>query len=111
MMKNYQSIYPFKACEFEETDGLITVLYKNPKPSFIERIFFKKLAKKPYKIDLDKIGTFIWKLCDGKNKVEDIIEKARREFGVEIEPAEDRVEKYIKQLSSTKLVNLFEKKD
>ena len=110
-MKNIKTLFPFQACESEENEGIVTVLYKNPKPSFIEKIFFKKLSKKPYKIDLDKVGTFIWKLCDGKNNVGMIIEKARENFGSEIEPAEDRVEKFIKQLSSTKLVKLFEKRD
>jgi hypothetical protein len=110
-MKNFKTIYPFQACESEENNGLITVLFKNPKPSFVEKIFFKKLIQKPYKIDLDKVGTYIWKLCDGKHNVEAIIQKARQEFGSEIEPVEERVEKFVKQLSGTKLINLFEKKD
>ena len=84
MSRDFKSIFPFRACHFEENEGLITVLYQNPKSSFIERIFFKKLVKKPYKIDLDKIGSFVWKLCDGKNNVSDIIEKARIEFGNDV---------------------------
>ena len=53
------NIYPVKNCEHELNNDLVTVLYKKEKVGFIERTFFKKQSIKPYKIDLDEIGSFI----------------------------------------------------
>ncbi len=110
--KEYLDLYPFRATGHEEKeDGLITVLYVNPKPNFFERTFFKKASKRPYKIDLDEIGSFVWMQCDGKSTVSQIIEKGKEKFGEKIEPAENRVIEFIRRLVRTKLLNLFEKKE
>ncbi|NOX19561.1 MAG: PqqD family protein [Chlorobi bacterium] len=108
--KEYLNLYPFRATGHEEKDGLTTVLYVNPNPNFFERIFFKKASKRPFKIDLDDIGSFIWSQCDGKSTVGQIIEKGKEKFGEKIEPAEARVVEFIRRLTRTKLINLFEKK-
>ncbi len=110
MMNNYLSLYPRRISEFEMNEDLITVNFIDPKPSFIEKLFFKKMTKKPYKIDLDEIGTFVWSLCDGTKTVGYIVEKCREKFQDKVEPAEERVEMFIKQLSKNKLVQLYEKK-
>ncbi len=109
-MNELKNIYPIRDCEFEEKDNLVVVKYFNKKPSFIEKIFFKKQLKKPFKIDLDEIGSFIWHKCNGENTVEDLVSLAKEEFKEKVNPAEDRVETFIKQMSKNKLVKLFEKK-
>mgnify|MGYP001082137039 CR=1 FL=1 len=110
-MKDFSELYPIRDCEFIENEELVTVLYKKEKPTFIEKIFFKKSVEKPYKIDLDKIGTFVWKLCDGNNNIEMIIEKASGEFGKEIEPAKERVELFINQMNKNRLITLYQKNE
>ena len=109
-MTDFNDIYPKRNCEHEINDDLVTVLYVKKKLNFIDRTFFKKISAKPYKIDLDEIGSFIWKLCDGKNSVGEITEISRDRFKEKIEPAEERIEKFIKQMNQNKLVSLFEKK-
>lgn len=108
-MDNYLNLYPMRLCEFEEDKGLIVVNYYEQNPSFIEKIFFKKYLKIPFKIDLDEIGSFIYPLCDGKRTIAEIIEESKLKFGEKIEPAEDRVIKFMKQLHSKKLIQLFKK--
>ncbi len=108
-IENIETLYPKRLFEHENNDGSITVLYFEQNPTFIEKIFFKKQLKKPRKIELDEIGSFVWLLCDGTNTVAEITEKAKRRFGEKIEPAKERTEMFIEQLYRTKLVELYRK--
>jgi len=109
-MESLDNVYPIKTCRHEVKDGIVTLYFKDPKPSIILRLFFKKLAEKELKFDLDDIGAFIWNLCDGNHKVKDIVEKTRIEFGEKVEPAENRVDLFIRQLRKGKFINLYTKK-
>ena len=109
-MKNLEKVYPFRICEHEINDELVTVLYKKEKLTFIEKTFFKKDSLKPYKIDLDEIGSFIWHQCDGTKSVGEITEIANNHFNEKIEPAKERVELFINQMNKNKLIRLYEKK-
>ncbi len=108
-MMEIKELFPIQDCEFEINDKLITVSYTNKKPSFIEKIFFRNQLKKPYKVDLDEIGSFIWKNCNGKNTVEDIINLSKNEFNENVSPAEQRVVLFINQMTKNKLIKLYKK--
>lgn len=110
-MGKLSKVYPIRNCEHEINGGIITVLFKKEKLGFIERTFFKKQTEKPYKIDLDEIGSFIWLQIDGKKSVGVITEMAKNQFHNKIDPAEERVELFINQMHRNKLVSLFEKKE
>lgn len=109
-MKNIEKIYPFRICEYEINDEMVTVLYKKEKLTFIEKTFFRNNSIKPYKIDLDEIGSFIWHLCDGSKNVGEITEIAKDHFKDKIQPAHERVELFVKQMNKNKLIRLYEKK-
>jgi len=108
--QKYWELFPFRKCEHENNDNLVVVLFKK-RPTFIEKIFFRKMIDNPYKIDLDEIGSFIWNLCDGKNNLNDILRKVKDYFGDKVDPAEERVLSFIKQMNNTKLIQLYEKQD
>lgn len=110
-MSDLTKVYPVRNCETETKNGLITVLYKKEKLTFIEKTFFKKQSAKPHKIDLDEIGSFIWLSIDGKRNIGEIIEIADKHFGEKISPTKERVELFVNQMHKNKLVSLFEKKD
>ncbi len=101
---------PVRKCEHEVTDGVVTVYYKRSGKSLFDKIFFKGLSKKPSKIDLDEIGSFIWLLIDGKRNIESIITESRKQFNQKIEPAEERVITFFKQMAGTKLVEMYKKR-
>ncbi len=107
-MKSIMEAYPVQRCEYEEKDGNITVLVKKPF-NFIEKLFFKKMLDKPFRIDLDKIGSFVWKQCTGTYSVEEITALCRKEFGEEVEPAEERVKLFIEQMNKNRMIQLFVK--
>jgi len=110
-MENIENVYPIRNCEYEINNNLVTVLFKKKKLTFIERTFFKKMSSKPYKIDLDEIGSFIWQQCDGKKNIGEIIEESEKHFNDELEQANERVELFVKQLNKNKLISLYEKKE
>jgi hypothetical protein len=109
-MTDFKTLYPIRDCDFEEKDNLVVVLFQNKKPSFIEKLFFKKQLEKPYKIDLDEIGSFIWHLCDGKKNIGEITNSAKERFLEKIEPAGQRVELFINQMTKNRIIKLYEKK-
>ncbi len=106
--EEYVKLIPKRICEVEINHGITTVLYIK-KPTFIEKIFFRSLINKPHKIDLDEIGSFIWGIINASKNIEEIIKLAKEHFGEKIEPAEDRVIQFIKQMHANKLIMLFEK--
>ncbi len=110
-MNKILELYPFKKFEHEIVNDFVVILFKEMNPTFIEKIFFKKMINKPYKIDLDEVGSFIWLLCDGKYDVSQIIELSKAQFGEKIEPCEQRVLAFIEQLRTKKLIELYQKID
>lgn len=106
--EEFLELVPKRICEEEINDGIVTVLYYK-KPTFIEKIFFRKLNNKPYKIDLDEIGSFIWRKINASNNVNEIITLSKENFVEKIDSAENRVVQFMKQMHSTKLIMLFEK--
>jgi len=108
--KDLLKLIPIQKCESEKNGDIITVLYYK-KPNFIEKKLFKKLSAKPLKADFDEVGTFIWPLINGENRVETIVKKCSEKFGDKIKPAEDRICLFIKQLNQNRFIQLFEKID
>ena len=106
--ENYLDLIPVRQCEHEYNNDLVTVLFIK-KPTFIEKTFFRKMINKPYKIDLDEIGTFIWGQINAVLNVREIVEITKEHFGEKVEPAEDRVIQFLEQMHSTKLIMLYEK--
>jgi len=110
-MEDNLDLYPLRNCEFVEEEGLITVMFYKEKLNWFDRTIFKKWASKPMKIDLDNIGTFVWKRCDGKTPVREIARQLKEELGDEFEKPEERVSLFVKQLFQGKLITLYQKKE
>lgn len=106
--ESFIEMIPVRQCEYEENNELVTVLFFK-KPTIIEKLFFKKMANKPYKIDLDEIGSFIWGQINAVLNVSQIIDITKEYFGDKVESAEERVIEFFKQMHRTKLIMLYEK--
>lgn len=57
-----------------------------------------------YRIRLDPMGTLVWKSCDGDTPLSEVAQRLRRQFGDEIEPAEDRLWHFIRQMNRARLI-------
>ena len=97
-------------CESEENEGLVTILFQRSADNFIDKFFFKYISAKPSKIDLDEIGSFIWKNIDNSLTVRDLITKAQNRFNEKIEPAQQRIILFLTKMAETKLIELYKKR-
>ncbi|HSV76158.1 MAG TPA: PqqD family protein [Bacteroidales bacterium] len=72
---------------------------------FLTRRLLQPRLKNPYiKLELDEPGTATWLMLNGKNKVREICTELRSCLQEKIEPAEDRVTRFLSQLYNQKLI-------
>ena len=86
-------------------NGMITIIVPRD-GSFdkIVRVFCK--TPKETNIDLDKIGSIVWKAINGKNDIYEIAKILKSEFGEEIEPVYDRLLIHLNVLRNNKFIHL-----
>lgn len=93
----------------EDDNGIVTILVELEYRGLIGKII-KAISITPppkYKrIVLDKIGSVVWKMCDGKHTVEDIIKKLMSVTGLSRRNVELAVYHYIKTLVMKGLIEL-----
>ena len=58
-------------------------------------------------IALNKTGTFVWKLCDGKKTVAEVVNRLVKEYDVEEKRAREDVAKLINLLKKEKALELL----
>lgn len=105
---NYLDYVPHKSQNFKwinKEDGIVQIIVD--RNSLFEKIV-RKLFFTPenYKVDLDRIGSFIWLQIDGKKDLYDIGELLKSEFGDDIEPLYKRLIQYINILKNNKFIEL-----
>jgi len=89
-------------------ENLVTIIIPKFKTEFAKKFISPKLKSSDFKLNLEKFGSEIWMNMDGKKKVSEIIKLVTDKFGDEIQPAVDRVSKYIFQLYEQKLISFKE---
>ena len=105
---NYLDYVPQKSQNFKwvnKEDGIVQIIVD--RNSLFEKIV-RKLFFTPesYKVDLDRIGSFIWLQIDGEKDLYDIGELLKSEFGDDIEPLYKRLIQYINILKNNKFIEL-----
>jgi len=85
-------------------DGLVEI--KTPKFTSNFGKSFCKIIKKDdtFTAKMDKIGTIVWKNCDGKNSVKDILEKLKKALPKE-ENIDQRLYLFLQQMNSLHYIN------
>ncbi len=86
-------------------DGLIQVII--PRNSILDkivRIFFK--TPEVIRIDLDLLGSSVWRAIDGKRNVKEIAQILKNRFGEDVEPLYERLGTYINILRNNKFITL-----
>lgn len=94
----------------EEVDEQNTVTIIVPKFSdkLSKKYIVPKLKNKSFRITLDKFGSFVWLNINGKNTAADIIRLGINHFGDDIQPAQERIGKFLFQLFEKKLITFSE---
>ena len=83
----------------KDDDGIVTLEVQN---KGVFNFLAQKLLKKPpvTYVHLDKTGSFVWPLINGKDTVHTLGEKLDKEFGEEVHPLYERLVKYFQILES-----------
>ena len=106
---NLLELTPVVAAEAEEKDGRVVVIRPRPvtqgmrKP--IDWLIYLLAARR---LQLDEVGSFCWRHMDGRRTAGDIAEALRAEFGDSVEPAEERLGKFVRSLQREDLVTFPE---
>lgn len=107
--KNYLDYIPKKMDKIhweEKQDGLIQIIiYRD---SLFEKIV-RKLFFTPdkYRIDLDRMGSFIWTHIDGEKTVYEISQLIKDEFKEDAEPLYERLIQYMNILKNNKFIDFL----
>lgn len=104
---NLLELTPERNMSFEEKDNLINILIPKFKNNFFQSLIPKNKSKE-IKINLDELGSAVWMKIDGKKKVSDLIDELSEQFGEKIQPAEERITKFITQLHQHKFIKFKE---
>ncbi len=92
--------------EIKEDTGNVVILRPKYKSKVGMLMFGSFLKDKNFKVNLDKLGSVVWKNTDGKNKVKRIGEILAKEFGPEIEPIYERLSTFLVQMHKQKFIRL-----
>ena len=90
-----------------DKNGIVTLEIENK--GAMNR-FAQKFFKKPKVsyIHLDKNGSFVWPLIDGKKSISDLAKDVDAHFGEEAHPLYERLAQFFKVLDSYKFINWVE---
>jgi hypothetical protein len=92
-------IAPVRLAAWEESGGRVTVTRPRPAQGGLrglgELISYWMSVRR---IRLDEVGSFCWKLLDGRRTVGEVAAALRERFGEAVEPAEERAGQFIRVL-------------
>lgn len=84
--------------EEKDNDGIVTVIIPKFKNKFMVTFISPKLKSDQFRIKLDKFGSAVWLMMNGKIKVDKIIKELKQKFDDELQEADERVVKFVFQL-------------
>lgn len=90
----------------EAEDGRCVVLRPTLGEGRAGRWLAARLGNPRYRIRLDDVGSFIWKACDGGTSLEAIAGRLRDAFGARVEPAEERLARFVQAMLRSRMVEL-----
>lgn len=106
MNEELLDLYPLRECEYKVNSDKVTIIYDKFEKTFLDKII-KNKKKRIAKIDLDKIGSFVWLNCNGKKKVFEIIEETEQAFGDKEEKIKERAILFLNQLAQKKFIRFY----
>lgn len=89
--------------EWENRKGKVVLIFHHDK--LIEktvRLFIKR--PKTTTLELDEIGSAVWKLIDGEKNIYEIGQKLKEEFGDKAEPLYERLIMFIRYLNKRRWI-------
>lgn len=108
--KNYLDLIPERNATLvwtQDDEGIVVLKVENT--GAFNRIA-QKLFKRPKvtKVHMEKYGSFLWPLIDGKRTVMELADLQKAQFGEEAEPLYPRVVKYMQIMESYHFIGFRE---
>jgi len=104
---NLLDLRPRRLVDHEmDGEGHVVILVPKYRGRLMGRLVQPRLRKPFFRITLDEVGSFVWGLCDGLTRVESIAESLRERFGESVEPAENRLADFIRDLRRNRFIEL-----
>ncbi|MDP6580765.1 MAG: PqqD family protein, partial [Vicinamibacterales bacterium] len=103
---DFASVQPRRLLEWCEEDGRCVLLRPRLGSSRLARWVAGLGGDPHYRIRLDEVGTLIWKACDGQTALADIVALMRKRFGDQVEPADERLARFVRKMVKGRLITL-----
>jgi hypothetical protein len=87
-------------------NGMVVVLVPKFQHALLVKWLVPRLKYPHVRVKLDRLGSFVWKQCDGRTTVAEMAERLRTEFADSAGSAEDRIRTFLLMLEKSDLVNL-----
>ena len=105
--KRFWSACPRRRLDWRQTDdGRCVVLRPKLGEGRAGCWLAARLGDPHYRIRLDDVGTFIWRACDGATPLDEIAARLRAEFGARVEPAEERLGRFVQTLARSRMIEM-----
>lgn len=101
---NLLGLAPRRVASWSEEGGLVVLRVQAPACPWrtpFEWLSYKMSAKS---VRLDEVGSFAWKLLDGRRTVAQVAERLRVQFGDQVDPAEERLGEMIRMLRDGRML-------
>jgi len=106
---NLLELTPMQRVPWEQAEnGTVVVLVPKFRNPLVVRYVVPHLRYPHVRVKLDAMGSFVWKLCDGKTTVAAMAEQMIAEFGDSATAAHDRIRTFLLTLERTDLVKLYD---
>ena len=103
---DFSTVHPRRLLEWREEDGRCVLLRPRLGSGRLARWVAGLGGDAYYRIQLDEVGSLVWKACDGHTSLADIVMRMRERFGDRVEPADQRLARFVRQMLKGKLLKL-----
>ena len=102
---NFLDLHPIAQHGHElEEEGTVRVLIPRFKGKILSKLMQSSKRSPFIKLSLDELGSATWLLMDGNNDVRTMCRILREQKGEKIEPAQERVTRFLSQLFQQNLI-------
>lgn len=101
---DFTIVQPRRLLEWREQGGRCVLLRPRLGSSQVGRWVASWLGDPYYRIRLDEVGTLVWKACDGRTSLADIVTRMRARFGEAVEPADQRLGRFVRKMLRGRMI-------
>jgi hypothetical protein len=105
---NLLDLVPRRRADWSEQGGIVVVSRQAPECWWRAPLAWIGYRMSVKRVRLDEVGSFVWKLLDGRQTVAQVAVALRTEFGERVEPAEERLGEMVRTLHDGGLVTYAE---